>query len=378
MRGKIVKGLAAGLLVLGWLVSSPVCQGEEFADFTDSISLQEAEEAFQKLQGDAGSFSLWEYVTDAASGETDFSLSGLFEQCAEYGADVLEEQKETLLRILALGLLAGIFVNFSDTVGEKNMGETGFYITYTLLFATVAVGFASVLSVARESLLDLLAFMKALVPSFSLALCLGGGTGSAAAWYETMLIAMALIESLMIYVFLPGVQIYFMFGMMNPLAGYHFTRVTELAGSLLRGGAKLLFGVLLGYQGIQGLLLPVMDKVKQNTLLNTARGIPGVGDTVRSVADTVFGSSLLIRSAVGTGGLICILILCLRPLIKLLLFALVYKLGGALVQPVSDNRMTSALTTAAESAKLLAGYVFAGALMFLLSITIALAAVNFV
>ncbi len=378
-----------GFLVLSWLapfdmvIGAEVGEPENFEAFEDSISLQEVERAFQDLQGEGANspagknFSLTDYVRGVAAGEQDFSLSGFLEQGAEFLAGQFEEQKGALFKILALGILAGIFINFSDTVGEKSLGETGFYITYILLFAVAAAGFYTAFCVARDSLADLLAFMRALVPSFSLALCLSGGTGTSAAYYETMLIALTFMETFMAYVFLPGVQVYFMLGMMNPLAEHHFTRAAELVKSVLRGSVKVLFGVLLGYQGIQGLLLPVMDKVGKSAVLNTAKGIPGVGNTVGGVADTVYGSSLLIKSAVGTGGLICILILCCYPILKLLLFTFVYRLGGALVQPVSDGRMASALGTTAESGKLLMGVLLAGALMFLLSITIVLAGSNF-
>lgn len=351
---------------------------KESMDWEDSISLQEAEDVFAELQGGEGDFSLTQYVEDIRSGKVDFSFSGLIKKGLDHIAGQFEQQKSVLFRIIALGVLAGIFMNFSDTIGEKSLGETGFYITYTVLFTTVASSFYTAFTVAKESIDNLLVFMKVLIPSFSLSLCLDGGTGTSIAFYETMLIVIALIEMVMAYVFLPGVQVYFLLSMMNQLADNHFSKITALVRSFLRWGIRVLFGVLIGYQGIQGLLLPVMDKVKNNTVLKTAKGLPMVGNTMETVADTLFGSGMLIKSAVGVGGLVCILLLCFYPMLKLLVFAVMFKIGGALVQPVSDKRMVSALEAAAESGKLMLGYVFAGALMFLLSITITLVSTNFV
>lgn len=351
---------------------------KESMDWEDSISLQEAEDVFAELQGGEGDFSLTQYVEDIRSGKMDFSFSGLIKKGLDHIAGQFEQQKSVLFRIIALGVLAGIFMNFSDTIGEKSLGETGFYITYTVLFTTAASSFYTAFTVAKESIDNLLVFMKVLIPSFSLSLCLDGGTGTSIAFYETMLIVIALIEMVMAYVFLPGVQVYFLLSMMNQLADNHFSKITALVRSFLRWGIRVLFGVLIGYQGIQGLLLPVMDKVKNNTVLKTAKGLPMVGNTMETVADTLFGSGMLIKSAVGVGGLVCILLLCFYPMLKLLVFAVMFKIGGALVQPVSDKRMVSALEAAAESGKLMLGYVFAGALMFLLSITITLVSTNFV
>lgn len=348
----------------------------DVTDWQDSIPLDEVEKVFQKMQGEESSFSIQDYVDDIMEGRASFSLGELWNTGLQHIADQFNGQKDVLFRILALGIIAGIFVNFSGTIGDRNLGETGFYITYLLLFAMMAAGFHMAYQVAADSIRNLLSFMRALVPAFSLSILMGTGSGTSAAYYETMLIVISLIETLMVNILLPGVQIYFLLSMMNQLADNHFSRLTELVRSFLRWTQRILFGILVGYQGIQGILMPVLDKVKNNTVLQTAKGLPGVGNTVGSVADTVVGTGILIKSAIGVGGLICILVLCFYPLVKLLIFTVMYKIGGAVVQPVSDRRVAAALHAAAESGKILAGYVFAGALMFLLSIIIILICTN--
>ncbi len=388
--------LRTGILVLLWMlmsgsvVSQAAVQGGagqkkegrdnsgsyDVTDWQDSIPLDEVEKVFQKMQGEESSFSIQDYVDDIMEGRASFSLGELWNTGLQHIADQFNGQKDVLFRILALGIIAGIFVNFSGTIGDRNLGETGFYITYLLLFAMMAAGFHMAYQVAADSIRNLLSFMRALVPAFSLSILMGTGSGTSAAYYETMLIVISLIETLMVNILLPGVQIYFLLSMMNQLADNHFSRLTELVRSFLRWTQRILFGILVGYQGIQGILMPVLDKVKNNTVLQTAKGLPGVGNTVGSVADTVVGTGILIKSAIGVGGLICILVLCFYPLVKLLIFTVMYKIGGAVVQPVSDRRVAAALHAAAESGKILAGYVFAGALMFLLSIIIILICTN--
>lgn len=356
------------------LAGSKICRAE--TDWQDSISLDEVESAFQKMQGNESSFSIQGYVEDIMAGRVSLSLGEIWNRGITHITDQFNGQRKVLFQILALGIIAGIFVNFSGTIGDRNLGETGFYITYLLLFSTTAMGFYTIYHVAAETIGNLLDFMRALVPAFSLSLLMGNGSGTSAAYYETMLIAISLLEALMVNVLLPGVQVYFFLGMMNQLADNHFSKLTELVRSFLRWSQKILIGVLVGYQGIQGILVPVIDKVKNNTVLQTAKGLPGVGNTVGSVADTVVGSSILIKSAIGVGGLVCILILCFYPLVKIIVFTLLYRIGGAVVQPVSDRRVAAALHAAAESGKILAGYVTAGALMFLISILIVLVSTN--
>lgn len=367
------------VVFLLWGLAAPLkAQAAETApqlDWQGELDLQQTDEIFQKNTGDS-SFSLTEYVGDVMKGKVEFSFRSIGEGVLLHIGDQLGEHRKTLLRILTLGIFAGIFVRFAGTLGDRELGETGFYVVFILLTGIVSSGFYVAYEIAHDALTNLVDFMKALVPSFSLALCYGGGTQTSLLFYETMLVAMGLLEMFMSGFLLPGVQIYFFMNVVNQLAEHRFSRMVDLMGSFLRWSVKILFAVLIGYQGIQGMLIPVMDKVKNNALWQSAKGLPGVGNTVGSVLDTMLGSGVLIKSAVGVGGVIGIFVLCLYPLLKLLVYTLVYKVGGAVIQPVSDGRVVAILQSAAASGKILIGYVLAGALMFTLSITIVLVCTN--
>ena len=127
--------------------------------------------------------------------------------------------------------------------------------------------------------------------------------------------------------------------------------MVDLIGSILRMSIRILFAAMIGYQGIQGLLVPVMDRVRNNAVWNVAKGMPGVGNTAGSVMDTVYGSGLLIKSAVGVGGVIAIVILCLYPMMKVFLFTFLYRVAGAVAQPVSDHRIVMVLQWGASKRK---------------------------
>ena len=346
----------------------------EIGDWQRDLSLEKVDEMMQEDNTDG--FSIRKYVSDVLEGKSSFTFREIWNRVQSQISGQWDAQKQTLLHILALSVFAGLFVRFAGTIGEGDLGETGFYVVFLLLSGIIMTGFVGAYEVTEKALGHLVDFMKALIPSFSLALCYGGGMQSSLVFYETMLIAMGLLEMIMKNILLPGVQIYFFLGVINQLAEHRFSKMVELIGSVLRWSIKILFTVMIGYQGIQGMLVPVMDRVRNNTVWNAARGLPGVGNTVGSVMDTVLGSGTLIKSAVGVGGLIVILILCIYPLIQLLIFTLLYRIGGAVVQPVSDRRIVMILQSVAASGKILLGYIAASTLMFLLSIVIVLVSTN--
>lgn len=348
----------------------------EIPDWQGDLKLEKVDDQMSEEKGE--DFSIRQYVSNVLAGKSNFSFGEIFNRMREQLLGQWDAQKQMLLRILALSVFAGVFVRFAGTIGDGDLGETGFYVVFLLLTGIVTAAFFSVYEVTKGALSHLVDFMQALVPSFSLALCYGGGVQSSLVFYETMLIAMGLLEMFLKNVLLPGVQIYFFLSIINQMAEHRFSRMVDLIGSILRWSIKILFGIMIGYQGLQGMLIPVMDRVRNNTVWRTAKGLPGVGNTVGSVVDTALGSGVLIKSAVGVGGLIGILVLCIYPLMKILVFTLLYRIGGAMVQPVSDRRVVMILQSAAASGKMLLGYMAASALMFLLSIVIVLVSTNMV
>ena len=335
-------------------------KAEQKEEWQNELSLEQAD--LSQQENTEQSFSLQQYVTDVMDGTADFSFGAIVDCICEQVTGQWDAQKKTILHILALSVFAGIFVKFAGTIGDGDLGETGFFVVFLLLFSLVLSGFLGVYAVAEKA--------------FSLTLCYGGKMQSSLAFYEAMLLTMGLLSMAMKYFLMPGVEIYFFLSVINQMAGHRFSKMVDLIGSILRMSIRILFAAMIGYQGIQGLLVPVMDRVRNNAVWNVAKGMPGVGNTAGSVMDTVYGSGLLIKSAVGVGGVIAIVILCLYPMMKVFLFTFLYRVAGAVAQPVSDHRIVMVLQSAATSGKLMLGYLLASGLMFLLSIVIVLVSTN--
>ncbi len=348
------------------------------SEITSEISLQEVEETFQSFQEQGSSFSIKQYVEDVLAGKTTFSLNHILSEIGNQMISQFMSYKNVLLRILAISVLAGIFVNLAGILGEKSLSETGFFISMLLIASIAAGSFHLAFSVTEQALGQLVTFMKVLIPSISLSLCYSANSGTSLVFYESMLLLIAGMEMLTVYIFLPGVKIYFLLCLMNPLSENRFTKLAGLIKSFLKWGSRVSLAFLVGYQGIQGMLMPVMDRAKNSAILQTAKGLPGVGNTVGSVADTMVSSGMLIKSALGIGGIICIFLLCAYPLLKVLVYTVLYKVCEAVVQPVSDKKVVSVLQAAVDTGKLLLEFLVCGALTFLLSIAIVVLCTNLV
>lgn len=344
----------------------------------DSIPLDEVETILQEMKDEGIEFSIRDYVHQVMSGNGELSLGGIQAYIGQYIQEQLEKNKSTFIRLILYGILSGVFLNFSTSMYEKQMGETGFHIIYFLAVTIIVGGFLSAFRVAGSVLQNVVDFMRALVPSFSVAVTWSTGSAASLAFYQTALYAIAIADDIIIRVFLPVVQVYFLISVLNPLSNWRFTKFAALMRSFVRIGTKTLLAVMIGHQGIQGLIMPALDGVKRSSLFRAANSIPGVGNVFGGVTDTVIGTGILIKSAVGVAGLVAVGVICLMPMLRLGVFTVVYKGLAAFAQPVTDKRLVSVYQSVADSGKLLLQLVFMTAVMFLVTLAIVIAATNVV
>lgn len=88
------------------------------------------------------------------------------------------------------------------------------------------------------------------------------------------------------------------------------------------------------------------------------------------MAETVIGSGVLLKNAIGAAGLVVIIVICSVPIIQLGTVAFIYKFSCAALQPISDKRIVECVSASAKSVQMLLQAVVVGAILFLISVTI--------
>ena len=96
----------------------------------------------------------------------------------------------------------------------------------------------------------------------------------------------------------------------------------------------------MGVNLIQGLLSPVIDEVRRSGLQRGLESIPGIGNTLGGMTEIVMSALTLIRNGIGVAGALICVGICLIPVIQIAVLALIYKLLAALLEPVSDSRIS--------------------------------------
>lgn len=323
------------------------------------------------------SFSIEEILNQILKGESLFQKETMSKWFKNIVKAQLQREQKAMFQVVLLVLLAAVFSNFTAVFGDGKTGETSFYITYMLLLALLIKSFGSMGVELKELLENFILFLKALMPSYFLAVTASSGSATAMIFYEAVLLLIYVIQVVFLKGIVPAIYVLALVELVNYLHSEDFlSKMAELLQTLIEWSLKSCMAVVLGMQLIQNMIGLAMDSLKRDIIGKTAASIPGIGNAINGVTEVALGTAVIIRNGIGVVGIIILVCIGIRPVIRLALLAFLYKLLAAVVQPVSDKRMTGALSTIGN------GYVlFLKVLLcmeLLIFITIAILSISFI
>ena len=340
------------------------------------LELAEMQETVNELLGEE-TFSVRQALEKILAGEEVFTPDFVLETVRGFLYEHLLADREVLFQVVLLVILAALFANFTNVFSGSQAGEASFYIVYMLFLALLIHSFGELSAELSGSLEDLTAFMQALMPSYFLAVTAASGTATAMVFYEMVFGVIYLTQVLLLKAVIPGIQAYVIIELINYLHKEDFlSKLADLLKTILEWTMRTITAVVIGMELIQNMVSPALDSLKRDALGKTAASIPGIGNVINGATEVALGTAVLIRNCLGVMGIVVLVLLGLPPVIKLAMNSLVYKLLAALLQPVSDRRMTGCLSAMGEGCRLLLKVLLT--LELLLLITIAILSVSFI
>ena len=343
-------------------------------DITGSIMQEISGDEIQKVMDETlqgGHFDFSDYVGSIINGQSPFS----FEEAAKYILDGIYnnivQEKNIYIYLVVIAVMGALVSNFSKLLQGKKVAETAFYMVYMLFFSVLAVSFTQVCSIASETLVNVSDFLKVFSTAYFTCIAFTNGSVAGSVFYEFTLVMMNVTSYVVVKFALPAIQFYFFLRIASQISEEDiFSRLAKLVKDIVRTGLKTMFGIIMGVNVVQGLVVPVAAEAKNSLVVKMGSAIPGIGNTVGSVASTVLSAGKLVKNAVGITGIIVVVFICLIPLTRILISKFMYQLIFALIQPVSDKRITSCLDAVVESLKMQLYATGTGCIMFVISIAL--------
>lgn len=282
-----------------------------------------------------------------------------------------------LVYILLIAIAAAVFSNFSGAFRNRQISDISFYVLYMLLITLCLTSFQTAAQGLEGRLDSVVEFMRVLCPSYFLAVAFASGSVTSVFFYNVILLLIYVVELVIIRFVLPVIHIYIMIRVLGNLTGEDFlSESAELMHKVVAWILKTLLACVIGVNVVQGLLTPAIDTLKRSALTRTAEALPWVGNAMGGAAEIFLGTAVLIKNGIGMAGAVIAVLICLGPIVQLALMALMYKVAAALVQPVSDKRITACISGVSEGYELLVRVIFTVGLLFLLTIAVVAASTS--
>jgi len=154
------------------------------------------------------------------------------------------------------------------------------------------------------------------------------------------------------------------------------SRLTALIRKMIQWSLRALLAGVTGINVIETMIAPSVDNLKKMSVTKVLGMIPGLGSVTEAVGNIFLGSALVIKNGVGVAAMMVVIGVALVPVMKMLLFFLLYKITGAVVQPFASESVCDCIDSIGESAGLLLKTLLTGVLMVLLTIAIVITAVR--
>ena len=284
---------------------------------------------------------------------------------------------ELIAQIVVLALIGALFSGFAGIFGSGHVSETGFYVVYLLTMTFLSASFFASIRIAADVTKELLGFMQVLLPAYFLAVAAAGGALTSASVCGFTIGAIGVVQSTLSELLIPLMRIYMLMVMAGNLWKEDMiSKLTELLGNFILWTMKTMFGVIVGFHVIQGMILPQADALKNASALKVAQMIPGIGGSLGAVSQIVMGSGILIKNTAGAAAVVILLILAVIPILKLAILMVLYYMAAAVMQPVCDKRLVSCMMGAATGHGLLLKLVGYSLALFVLTIAVLCVSTN--
>ena len=218
------------------------------------------------------------------------------------------------------------------------------------LAMTLAMPLMQCCDLASEAIETVLSFMQVALPVFSTAVAAVGQLASASTLVPAMLATLAFMMPVLQTCVLPMSRGMMLLSIVNSMHGEHaLSGIVKFMRSAVQWILGLAMTVMIGILSVQGAAVMAFDTVSLKTARYTvATMLPVAGGMFAEMVGSLMTGAVLVKSALGTAGLIGIGVACFDPVLRMLLTGLSLQLSAALVQLMGEKKLSNVLTQMAQ------------------------------
>jgi len=314
----------------------------------------------------------------AFRGQKPYDLKALITGIAGYFFHELSANMSLLAELIIISIICAVMYNVQSAFENDNIEKVTYAFTFLLLIAIAIQSFDIALGVGRDTIDKMVSVIQALLPVILPLLASIGGLTSVAIFNPVIFLGVSIASTWIRNILLPIIYFVAALGIISSISDrFHVSALSSLLKQVCIFLLGLFLSAFLGILVVQGAAASTVDGITIRTAKFASKNfIPIVGSIFSDTIDTVVGCSLILKNAIGFTGLVVIFLTILFPVIKILAMVFIYRLAGAIIQPLGVEPMVKCLNEIAGNLTFIAVTVSSVALMFFVAVTVIIASGN--
>ncbi len=316
-------------------------------------------------------------VDEIVRGELRIDAATLFNKGLSLILGEVIKSKSLIVSILVIAAASGVLnVLESSFAGGENR-EIAFFACFTLIAISISHLLTEAVGYGLGVVEQLSGFITKICPTLTILMVSSGAAASASSFSPVLASTVYVISVIIEKIIVPLVYLSAVLGIVNNLTDkVQLGNLNRLIKSFSKWTLTAVLTIFTGINAIYGFSMPVLDTVSLKAVKFTVGScVPVVGGLLADTVETVLGGARLMKNAVGTAGIITVVMICLVPVVKIAAIIVLLKIAAAVIEPVCDRRISAMVTDAAMPITIVFSMVLATAMLFIVSISIIISAV---
>lgn len=244
------------------------------------------------------------------------------------------------LVIIAIAILASILNNIKSD-SKNNVSSIINFVCMAVIISVIAINFTSVIEKTSECLNLMKKQMDIIFPIILTLMSAIGGNVSVSIFKPIVAVLSSVISTLFQTLLLPMFVLVFLFTIVGSLSkNVKLDKITGFVNSSFKWIVGFVFTIFSAFLTIQGISAGKYDGVSIKASKFAIKSyIPIIGGYLSEGFDFIMLGSMLIKNAIGVGGLIILFLTILSPLIQIIVFKLGLQLVAGIIEPTNNSEI---------------------------------------
>ncbi len=317
-------------------------------DTLESVDLQALEEFKGHIDGEMNPFmqskTVKEWLLDFVKGNWKFEVKELPENIVRFLFKEVVANSSLLSKLIILSVLAALLVNLQSSFAS-GVGKISYMASYLALCALALGSFKVAIGIGHQTIDNMVDFMVSMLPPMMVLVAgLGNVNSSVMLFPILMTTATAFANAIKIIVF-PLIIMSALLNLANHLSEtVKVERMAKFCTQMAQISLGFLLTTFVGMLTLRALYASTLDKVAlRSARFVTDNAIPIVGKMVGDTIEVAAGYVVMLKNALGIFGVLIIAGIVIFPLLKIAALGLIYKVVGAVIEPMGDSKTAAVL-----------------------------------